>query len=222
MPPEQSNKKSIIVILLVLILLVVSGIWYVKQSKAAKAFSYQDVVYNCEETGGTAIETGTIIRIAQTAGGVPVIINQGKEYKCEIITDGSKKPDIVLNKTTDNVKVFLSDDGGNNVEVKNGLIKVGTDGNAVVVDEKGVNVKLEGGGIVEVSKEGNVNINIPGTGSVKVNGGNVETNISGTGSVKTEEGKIEISTPETGTIKVDDNGGVSVPGVDIPIENTGY
>ncbi|MEK7162718.1 MAG: hypothetical protein AAB696_00260 [Patescibacteria group bacterium] len=224
MPPEQpSNKKGIIyVILLVLILLVVSGIWYIKQSKAAKSFSYQDVIYNCEETGGTAVETGTIIKIAQINGGVPVIVHEGKEYKCVIISDGSKTPDVVLNKTADDVKVFLSDDKGNDVEVKDGLVKVGADGNAVVIDEKGVNVKLKDGGIIEVGEEGNVNINIPGTGSVKIKGGNVETNVPGIGSVKTEGGKIEINTPETGAIKVNDSGEVSVPGVNIPIENTGY
>lgn len=224
MPPEQqSNKKGMIyVILLVLILFVVSGIWYIKQSKAAKAFLYQDVIYNCEETGGTAVETGTIIKIAQTNGGVPVIIHQGKEYKCVIISDGSKTPDVVLNKTADDVKIFLGDDKGNDVEVKDGSVKVGADGNAVVVDGKGVSVKLKDGGIIEIGEEGNVNINIPGTGSVKIKGGNVETNVPGIGSVKTEDGKMEINTPETGTIKVNDNSGVSIPGLDIPIENTGY
>lgn len=211
MLPEQqeqpSNKKSIIyVILLVLILFVAGGIWYVKQSKAAKAFSYQDVVYDCEETGETTTETGTVIKIAQTNGGVPKIIHQGKEYECAIISDGDKTPDVVLNKTTDDVKVFLSDDEGNNVEVKDGSVKVGADGNAVVVDEKGVSVKLGDGGIVEVSEKGDVNINLPGTGSVK-----------------TENGKIEINTPETGAIKVDDSGGVSIPGIiDIPSGDTEY
>ncbi len=219
MPPEQqSSKKWIIyVILLVLILLVVSGIWYVRQSKAAKAFSYQDVVYNCEETGGTAVETGTIIRIAQTSGGVPMIVHQGKEYKCVIVSDGSKTPDVVLDKTTDDVKIMLNDPAtGSDVEVKDGLVKVGADGNVVVVDEKGVSVKLADGGIIEVNEQGDVNVNIPGTGSVKIKGEDVETNIPGTGSVKTTGGTTNINTPETGNIKVDDSGGVSVPGVDIP------
>ncbi len=219
MPPEQqSSKKWIIyVILLVLILLVVSGIWYVRQSKAAKAFSYQDVVYNCEETGGTAVEAGTIIRITQTSGGVPMIVHQGKEYKCVIVSDGSKTPDVVLDKITDDVKIMLNDPAtGSDVEVKDGLVKVGADGNVVVVDEKGVSVKLADGGIIEVNEQGDVNVNIPGTGSVKIKGEDVETNIPGTGSVKTTGGTTNINTPETGNIKVDDSGGVSVPGVDIP------
>ena len=210
MPPveqQQSNKKGIIyVVLLVLILLIVSGIWYVKQSKAAKAFSYQDVIYNCEETGGIAVETGTIIRMAQTADGVPIIIHQGKEYKCAIITDGSKAPDVVLDKVMDEVKLVISDPAtGADVEVKDGSVKVDAEGNAVIVNEKGVSVKLEDGGIIKVSEEGDVNINIPGTGSVKTQGGTTN-----------------INTPETGNIKVDDNGGVSVPGVDIPDVNTDY
>lgn len=216
LPEQQSNKKGIIyVVLLVLILLVVSGIWYVKQSKAAKAFLYQDIVYNCEETGGTAVETGTIIKIAQISGGVPMIIHQGKEYKCAIITDGSKAPDVVLDKTTDNVKLFLSNDKDNDVEVKDGTVKIGADGNMVVIDEKGVSVKLGDGGIIEVSEKGDVNINLPGTGSVKTSGETMDIDIPGTGSVKTSGGTIKINTPETGTIQVDEEGGVSVPGLDI-------
>ena len=219
MPPEQQSSKKwvIYVILLVLILLVVSGIWYIKRARAEKAFSYQDVIYNCEETGDTAAEAGTVIRITQTNDGVPMIVHQGKKYKCAIVTDGSKTPDVVLDKTANDVKIMLNDPAtGNDVEVKDGLIKVGADGNAVVIDEKGVSVKLVDGGIIEVNKQGDVNVNIPGTGSVKVKGGDVETNIPGTGSVKTQGGTTEINTPETGNIKVDDNGGVTVPGVDIP------
>ena len=215
-PEQQPNKKGVIyVILLVLILLVVSGIWYVNQSRAEKAFAYQDIVYNCEETGGTTVETGTIIKIVQISGGVPMIIHQGKEYKCAIVTDGSKTPDVVLDKTTDNVKLFLSNDKNNDVEIKDGTVKIGADGNMVVINEKGVNVKLGDGGIVEVSEKGDVNINLPGTGSIKTNGETMDINIPGTGSVKTSGGTIKIDTPETGTIKVDDNGGVSVPGVNI-------
>ena len=220
MPPveqQQSNKKGIIyVVLLVLILLIVSGIWYVKQSKAAKAFSYQDVVYDCQETGGVAVEVGTVIRMVQTTDGTPIIVHQGKEYKCAIITDGSKAPDVVLDKVTDDVKLFVSDESGNEVEVEDGSVKVDAEGNAVIVNEKGVRVELEDGGLIEVSEEGDVNVNLPGTGSVKVKGEDVETNIPGTGSVKTEGGTTNINTPETGNIKVDEEGGVTVPGVDIP------
>jgi len=203
MPPQQptSNKKGVIyVVLLVLILLIVSGIWYVKQSKAAKAFSYQDVVYDCQETGGTAVETGTIIRMVQTADGTPMIVHQGKEYKCAIVTDGSKAPDVVLDKVTDEVKLVINDPAtGKDVEVKDGSVKVNAEGHAIIVDDKGVSVKLEDGGIIEVNEAGDVNVNVPGTGSVK-----------------TEGGTTNINTPETGDIKVDDSGKVSVPGVDIP------
>lgn len=214
------SKKNIIIILLVLILLIVSGIWYVKQSKAAKTFAYQNVIYNCEETGGAAAETGTVIKIAQTDGGIPVIVHEGKEYKCKISSDSeSAAPDVVLDKDTDNVKLFISDNSGNEVEIKDGAIQIGADGNAVVVNEKGVSVKLGDGGIIEVSEDGdaNVNVNVPGAGSVNIKGGNVKASVPGVGNVKTEGGKMEINTPETGTIKVDEDGGVSIPGViDIP------
>lgn len=219
------SKKSIIIILLVLILLAVSGIWYVKQSKAAKIFAYQDVVYNCEETESAATETGTVIKITQD-GGTPVIVHGGKEYKCKVSSDSdSAAPDIVLDKDADDVKLFISDNSGNDVEIKDGAVQIGADGNAIVVNEKGVSIKLGDGGIIEVGEDGevNVNVNVPGAGSVNVKGGNVKASVPGVGSVKTEGGKMEINTPETGTIKVDEDGGVSIPGViDIPSGDVEY
>lgn len=222
-------KKSMYLILLVLILLVVSGIWYVKVSKAAKLFSYENIIYSCEEIQ-KAISQSTVIKVIQGTNGIITLTHEGQEYKCKITTGGNKKADVVLGGNENNVKLVLSDKQGNDVEVRGGQVKIGTDGNAVVVNERGTNIQLKNGGIVEIGVNGDVNIDIPGSGSVKTGGGRtqIKTNDAdvdvGGGkvniktpkaNVNTGNGSINVYTPETGNIKIDGNG-VSVPGVNIP------
>lgn len=222
-------KKSMYLILLVLILLIVSGIWYVKVSKAAKLFSYEDVIYSCDEIQ-KAISQSTVIKVIPGTDGTITLTHEGQEYKCKITADGSKKADVVLGGGGNSVKLVLSDRQGNDVEVKNGQVKVGADGNAVVVNERGTNIKLQNGGVVEIGTNGDVNIDIPGAGSVKTGGGRtqIKTNdadvdIDGgkvniktpKASVNTGNGAINVNTPETGNIKIDSSG-ISVPGVNIP------
>jgi hypothetical protein len=175
---------------------------------------------------------GTVLKVTPGTNGTITLTHAGQEYKCTISSNETKTPDVVLGASGEDVKIFLSDNLGNNVEVTDGRVGVGLDGNVVVVDQTGTSIKLEDGGLVEVSTDGDVNINLPDEGSVKVNNGNVDVktpdgavkvdggkvNVSTpNNTVNVNEGAVQINTPETGDVKIDDSG-VSIPSADVNIE----
>lgn len=192
--------------ILVVVLLIISGFLYVKQSQAAKSFSYQGVNYTCEETQAVADESPTVIKLVQQADGTIMISNDGKEYKCTVKADASKPADIVLDNSGKEVKVILSDAQGKAVEVKDAQTKIGADGNLVVFNAQGMSIKMEDGGLVEVDDDGSMNINTPAgsvqtgalnesTGSrnmkIQTQNGSVQTNEDGSMNIQTSAGSVQ-------------------------------
>ena len=209
------GKKAIYIGILVVILLIVSGTWYVKQTQAAKSFSYQGVNYNCEETQAVADESPTVIKLVQQADGTIMISSDGKEYKCTVKADASKPADVVLDNSGKEVKVLLSDAQGKAVEVKGAQTKIGADGNLVVFNAQGMSIKMQDGGLVEVNDDGSMDIDTP-NGSVQSGTMNEATGARNSkiqtkeGSVQTkEDGSMNIQTSQGG-VQMNGNGGVNV------------
>lgn len=209
------NKNAIYISILVVILLIVSGTWYVKQTQAAKSFSYQGVNYSCEETGAVADDSPTVIKLIQQADGTIMISSDGKEYKCTVKADASKPADVVLDNSGKEVKVLLSDTQGKAVEVIGAQTKLDADGNLVVFDANGMSIKMQDGSIAEVGNDGSMNINTP-NGSVQSGTLNESTGARNSkiqtkeGSVQTkEDGSMNIQTSQGG-VQMNGTGGINV------------
>ena len=209
------NKKALYIGIFVVILLIVGGTLYVKQTQAAKSFSYQGVNYSCEETGAVADDSPTVIKLIQQADGTIMISSDGKEYRCTVKAGASKPADVVLENSGKEVKVLLSDTQGKAVEIKGAQTKLDADGNLVVFDASGMSIKMQDGSIVEVGNDGSMNINTP-SGSVQsgtLNGTTGARNMkiqTQSGSVQTkEDGSMNIQTSE-GSVQMQGNGGVNV------------
>lgn len=209
------NKKALYISIFVVILLIVSGTLYVKQTQAAKSFSYQGVNYNCEETQAVADDSPTVIKLVQQADGTIMISNDGKEYKCTVKADASKPADVVLDNSGKEVKVLLSDTQGKAVEVKDAQTKLNADGNLVIFDAKGMSIKMQDGGLVEVNDDGSMNIDTP-NGSVQSGTLNESTGARNSkiqtkeGSVQTkEDGSMNIQTSQGG-VQMNGTGGINV------------
>lgn len=212
--------KKYLVLFILLLLLVVGIWWYTKTARAEKLISYGDVFYSCEETQ----KNNTSSTIIKVSNGIVSIVYSGQEYKCKVLSERNLKADIVLEENGKDVKMFVSD-GNNEVEVKNGQVRINANGNAVMVNEKGTSIQLKDGYAVEVGSGGNVDLKVQGVGSVKTNGGNMDirtndadVNVnSGKVNVKTKDtsvdidnGKVNINTPGTGNIKID-TGNINIP-----------